>query len=140
MNKKGFTLTELLAVIVILAIITIVAAASISGVMGNAKKNMLEDKKMNIETAAINYIQNNNIELNSADCTPIGSNYDRCKTLTVQELLNAKELESKDRNNKFYNDVTGKDMANDKVTVYRMNNRLYAKITCMISNDEKCNV
>ena len=140
MNKKGFTLVELLGVIVILALITVIATSSINAVMNNAKEKMLEDKIMNIETAAVNYVSNQNITLNSSDCANINSDYDRCKTLTVQTLINAKELESKDRNNKFYNDVTGKDMAQDKVTVYRMNNRLYAKMTCMVSNNEKCNV
>ncbi len=139
MNKKGFTLTELLAVIVILGLITIIATTSISGALNNAKENMLEDKKNNIITAAVNYVQNNNVSLNSEDCANIEGSYDRCKTLTVQELLDKQELESKDRDNKFYNDVTGKDMALDEVTVYRMNNRLYAKVTCMPSNDEVCN-
>ena len=138
MNKKGFTLTELLAVIVILGLITIIATTSIMGALNNAKEKMLEDKKNNIITAAINYVQNNNVSLNSSDCIKIEGNYDRCKTLTIQELLDKKELESKDRDNKFYNDVTGKDMALDEVTVYRMNNRLYAKVTCMPSNDEVC--
>lgn len=138
MNNKGFTLTELIGVLAILAIITIIATTSIMGTMNKAKENMLEDKKLNIETAAINYVSNNDIELNSSDCASIGSGYDRCKTFTVQELIDKKELTSEDKNNKFYNDVTGLDMAQDKVTVYRMNNRLYAKMTCMKSNNETC--
>jgi len=46
-NKKGFTLVELLAVIVILAIILAVAIPSISGIITNAKKGGFEsDAKM----------------------------------------------------------------------------------------------
>jgi type IV pilus assembly protein PilA len=42
-NKKGFTLVELLAVIVILAVILAIAVPSISSMMNNAKKAAFED-------------------------------------------------------------------------------------------------
>jgi type IV pilus assembly protein PilA len=42
-NKKGFTLVELLAVIVILAVILAIAVPSISTVMDSAKKSAFED-------------------------------------------------------------------------------------------------
>ena len=46
-SKKGFTLVELLAVIVILAIILAIAIPSISGVIENSKRNAFEsDAKM----------------------------------------------------------------------------------------------
>jgi len=46
-NKKGFTLVELLAVIVILAIILAIAIPGISGIITNAKKGAFEsDAKM----------------------------------------------------------------------------------------------
>jgi type IV pilus assembly protein PilA len=46
-NKKGFTLVELLAVIVILAIILAIAVPGISGIITNAKKGSFEsDVKM----------------------------------------------------------------------------------------------
>jgi type IV pilus assembly protein PilA len=41
-NKKGFTLVELLAVIVILAIILAIAVPSISGMINNSKKSSFE--------------------------------------------------------------------------------------------------
>ena len=46
-NKKGFTLVELLAVIVILAIILAIAIPGISGIINSAKKGAFEsDAKM----------------------------------------------------------------------------------------------
>ena len=46
-NKKGFTLVELLAVIVILAIILAIAVPGISGLIGNTRKGAFEsDVKM----------------------------------------------------------------------------------------------
>ena len=41
-NKKGFTLVELLAVIVILAIILAIAIPGISGIINRAKKGVFE--------------------------------------------------------------------------------------------------
>jgi type IV pilus assembly protein PilA len=41
-NRKGFTLVELLAVIVILAIILAIAVPSISSMIANSKKNSFE--------------------------------------------------------------------------------------------------
>ncbi|MDD2490335.1 MAG: prepilin-type N-terminal cleavage/methylation domain-containing protein, partial [Bacilli bacterium] len=47
MKKKAFTLVELLAVIVILAIILAIAIPSISGIINNATKEaFLSDAKM----------------------------------------------------------------------------------------------
>jgi prepilin-type N-terminal cleavage/methylation domain-containing protein len=46
-NKKGFTLVELLAVIVILAIILAIAVPGISGIINNARRGAFEsDAKM----------------------------------------------------------------------------------------------
>ena len=48
LNKKGFTLVELLAVIVILALLMVVAASSIGSALDNSKKKSLvsEAKKL----------------------------------------------------------------------------------------------
>ena len=43
-NKKGFTLVELLAVIVILAIILVIAIPQIAKVIDDGKINSLKDK------------------------------------------------------------------------------------------------
>ena len=42
MNKKGFTLVELLAVIVILAIILAIAVPSITGILNSAKRSAFQ--------------------------------------------------------------------------------------------------
>lgn len=48
LNKKGFTLVELLAVIVVLALLMVVAASSIGSALDNSKKKSLvsEAKKL----------------------------------------------------------------------------------------------
>ncbi len=52
LNKKGFTLVELLAVIVILALLMVVATSSIGGAMSNAKKNALKTEAQKMLTSA----------------------------------------------------------------------------------------
>ena len=49
MNKNGFTLVELLAVIALLALIIIIAVPTISNFSGNIKENMLDKKIQMIE-------------------------------------------------------------------------------------------
>ena len=48
LNKKGFTLVELLAVIVVLALLMVVATSSIGTALKNAKKNTLKTEAQKI--------------------------------------------------------------------------------------------
>lgn len=52
MNKKGFTLVELLAVIVILAVIILIAINAVLPQMERARKNSFADEVMNYTKAA----------------------------------------------------------------------------------------
>lgn len=59
MNKKGFTLTELLGVIIILAIIAIIAFPSVLGLL-NSSQNETDEAMQNFAiTAARNYVNDN---------------------------------------------------------------------------------
>lgn len=55
MNKKGFTIVELLATIVIAAIIITIAISGFNGISGKLKQNSYENKVSLIENAAANY-------------------------------------------------------------------------------------
>lgn len=59
MSKKGFTLVELLAVIVLLAVIAVIAISATNVVSENIKKNMLDKKYQLIEKAAVLYGEDN---------------------------------------------------------------------------------
>ena len=48
LNKKGFTLVELLAVIVILALIMAIAIYSISGILQSSRENVFKETALNI--------------------------------------------------------------------------------------------
>lgn len=57
--KNGFTLTELLATIVILAVISLIATPAVIGVSNSIKNNMFESKKKLILQAAKLYAEDN---------------------------------------------------------------------------------
>lgn len=65
--KKGFTLVELLAVLAILSIITIIGGVSVFGIIGNIRKQSLEDGLKNLQEASITYVQDKRLYLSS--CT-----------------------------------------------------------------------
>ena len=67
MNKKGFTLTEIMAVIAIIAIIVLIAVPSIIAINKNMNKRTYEQKKETVISAAEIYAKNNpNIFNNSS--------------------------------------------------------------------------
>ena len=57
MKKKGFTLVELLAVIVIIGIIGLIAVPNVVGIINKSKKSAAEDAGLAISKAARNYYQ-----------------------------------------------------------------------------------
>ena len=52
MNKKGFTLVELLAVIVILAVVMLIGVTAVGPLMTKARKSTLGDEGLGLITAA----------------------------------------------------------------------------------------
>ncbi len=63
LNKKGFTMVEILAAVTILGILTVVAVVGISRVMDNAKKEYYKNQEENIILAAQSFVQNNTNKL-----------------------------------------------------------------------------
>lgn len=137
-DKKGFTLVEVLAVIVILAIVISIAVTSVTGIRTNSLKKLLETKISNIEGSAIMYAQDNQDILNEK-CIVDDKPYDFCKVVTVKILVDNdyyKAQTSDDKSKTVINDVTNKSMLCDTVQIYKNNNRIYAKMLDIYSNDE----
>ena len=84
LNQKGFSMIELLAVIVILGILSTVAIVSISAVLNRAEKNHYATQEKNIILAAESYAQDNKSVLPKE----IGGT----KTITLQELQSRKYI------------------------------------------------
>ena len=60
-KNKGFTLTELLAVIAIIAILSVAAISGYSTMTRNSKKKTYESKVQSIENAAIKFANDSNL-------------------------------------------------------------------------------
>lgn len=90
MNRKGFTLIELIAVITILGIIAIITVPIMYNSIKNAKEKMYEEQKLRIVDVAKKYA----LENESVIRTDLEENYTQVITLT--ELKNNNYLEQKD--------------------------------------------
>ena len=153
MKNKGFTLVELLAVLVILGLLITLAVPNILGVSKNVKEKSYQTKIDIIENAAITYtsdtvkksLQNlgdtaatgyywvsvskdsDGKKIVEANATKDSTHNYPAKSYTVQELADAREIDYDDEENKsVVNPVDNKSINSCNVYVYLKNNRLYA--------------
>ncbi len=137
MEKNGFTLVELLAVLAILAVVIAIAVPSVMGVQESIKNSMLEEKASFIEEAATLYGQDVKGSVISSD-KRYKNNYP-CITIKTYELVNNEYLENDTGN---YCNTTSDghagcvvDPSDDKnyldlydVVIYYKNKRIYSKV------------
>lgn len=127
--KKGFTLVEMLAVIVILGIVITLAVYSSNSVRNSSLEKLLKTKISDLESSAIIYGQENQ-DIFDSSCTVQGETYSFCKTVTVKKLIDEnyyKSTETDEEGNiDLKNNVTNKSMLNDELIIYRKNNSVYA--------------
>lgn len=140
MKKNGFSLVELLAVIVILSIIMSMAGFGVMRIRNNSLNDLLNSKKKDLVAAAILYGQDNQDKLNK--CNIDGLDY--CTYVTVKDLIDDGYYTSKESNSKgekvLINNVTNRSMLCDKIVIYKKNNRVYARFDGeLLSNtSEEC--
>lgn len=95
MNKKGFTLVELLATIVIISILIMLASFGTTTIINNAKIRAGAIAVVNLKEAAITYYKQNNINLSKCNAGFMvdEDNTSSCITsaneITVKELIEA---------------------------------------------------
>lgn len=98
MNKKGFTLVELMATIGLLAIMSLVIGVNITSILKSTKRNEEDFNKEQIEKAACVYYSSE--ELNS------NQNSNESKEISVKDLIDSGLL-----------DETYRNVENRKVTI-----------------------
>ena len=110
--KKGFTLVELLAVIIILGLLTIIAIPSIVGILNNEKENISDSMKNIIINASSLYIEDN------SGVYPKVNNNVYC--IKLESLVNDNRL-----SNPLKDPVTNKEIDLNKYVKVSIINDLY---------------
>lgn len=133
MEKKGFTLVELLAAIVILSIITLMGSVGISAAKKGINESLWNNNINLIEAAGESfgadkkeYIKN--LDPSEYSCEIDGQTISPCLTVTVQTLLNRNYLSSKER-------IEYDDTTDYKVIV----NKTIDKAKVIVPADEEVN-
>ena len=103
MNKKGFTLTELLVVIVILGIIAMITVPIINNAIADSRKKTYEEQERSIVNAAKLYMANYSTELPAEN-----------KCISVEDLKEKGLLKYKDIKNPLYNRTSSNPIEKDK--------------------------
>ena len=119
MNRKGFTLVELLAVILVIALIATFALPQILTQFSNNSEELSERQIQMIEEAGLVYVELNNDDYaGKTSCVEL-------KNLVVSDLLNEG----------FVKDALGNDYNNQKrLKVTSKNNRYTVKLV----DKDKC--
>ena len=120
MNNKGFTLVELLAVLVVLAILIAIAVPSTISISNKLKVNMYCSKIDSIETSAKLYGEDRKDSF-----TEKYSGYSS-KTITAKTLIDNGYLKKENATAPFIVDPRDNaSMDNLSIIVYLKNNRIY---------------
>lgn len=94
MKKNGFTLIEILVVIVLLAAVSVTVGVGMNEMAGRQKEKQIKEYKETLEKAACVYAETNNILTNSEVTI---------KTL-IEEGLVSKNLKNPETNNRVSDD------------------------------------
>ena len=126
--KKGFTLVEILVVIVLISLILGLGIPGIMKLNENAKKRSYNTKVDMIESAAVVWGNNNKTLLKATNCEIDSQNYD-CYKISVAKLIEDEYLNSEEIGKIIYNNPETDDtLLNNCVYVYKKNNRVYANL------------
>lgn len=122
LNKKGFTLVELIATIVVLALVVSISAYAITNIINSAKEKNYELLIKNIKDASETYYQ----ECKYSDIT--------CNdTVTLQELVNYGYLKgngTKDNKMEIINPKDNKNIGACSIAVKNENGKLTIEGSC----------
>ena len=136
-KKNGFTLVELLAVIVILTVIVLVGGVSTLGIINKARKSSAEEMRTNLKDVAITYVIDNSIKL--PKCTEeISKSVDEGRDYVLGAQTNggcAVKIEVETlKNEGIFEDA--KDICKDSVVVvYRYNREGYSEYRAYIADN-----
>ena len=125
-DKNGFTLVELLAVIVVLAIVVSIAVPSTFAISNRIKKNLFCSKIDFISNSAELYGEDRRDSFGTI--TIDGASY-KGKNVTVKELVTTNYLKKDHTSEPYIEDPRDKNnnLDNLNVSIYIKNNSVYVK-------------
>ncbi len=130
MNKKGFTLVELLSVIVLIGLLLGIGVPGVMRISKKMKERSFNTKKEQIEQAATLWGQDNRTRLSKSTCKVLESSVKKeypCYKISIEELIKEDYLNSEnDDNIEYKNPIDNKDIKGMCVYVYKKNKRVYA--------------
>lgn len=124
MNKKGFTLIEILCVIIILAIVTVIVSINVFKSSDNTNTELYCSKIKMIESFASEYGIKYELELNNSN-----ELYHGLKSLKikVQDLVDSGKLKP-DKESDVINPIDNSKINDLEIVLYLKNNQIYAEI------------
>lgn len=142
MKKNGFTLVELLSVLVLISLLMGIAIPGINRISKNMKTKSYNEKKELIESAAVLWGQDNKTLLQANnDCKLSTDEIVLCYKITVGSLIENSYLDSDNNSGKYINPLDNSDMKNQCVYIYKKNKRVYSYFVgnkeCVNFTDEK---
>lgn len=111
MNRKGFTLVEILVVIAITALLVLILIPNIFIIIDKNKEKSCSSILKNIESAAKIYVTNNKYNMGFGCNSP-----NNTKNVTVQELIDTGDL-TIDSKGKIINPINEKEISLDNSRV-----------------------
>lgn len=122
MNKKGFTLVELLATLIVLALVMSLGTYSISSIIENSKEKNYELLISNIKDAAESYY-NECRYMPTMECSEVNGGYQiSLSELVVSGFLKGNSVD--DSNNKVVDPRDNNDMSNCIINISKSSGRV----------------
>jgi len=129
MNRRGFTLIELIVTLALLAVISVISFVAIGGILDKNKNNECDNLVSSIKTAAKEYVSDNRYK----GLQPDGNNQ---IYISAKTLIDGKYLSNDIINNPYDSDEI---IASDSITITIVVNDDFTANKVLISNgDLKC--
>ena len=129
MNKKGYTLIELLVAITIIAIISLIALPSIRRIQSTNRYKKYESYSQVIEKAAKAYVDSYKEDIFKDD--DVNADEQICNKITLRELINKKLV----KDSKINDSTCVKEDTDSYVEVSKYQNKYYYKTLLKCKND-----
>lgn len=131
-NKKGFTLIEVIVVVVLLGLLIALVAPSLSNVDNRQRQKALDSKIAGIESAAASWALDHQSDpswVRGVKCDTLEKNGTKlvdCDkiTITIQKLVDDKYYSAED-DGKITNPVTKFDMKSHRIVIEKKYNQFY---------------